>query len=185
MLIGLSDSLDPNSIEAIDITLQPHGLDPLVSHRPTNGLQAKFSLEYVAAASLLDRHLSLASFTDAAVQRPEVQDLLRRVHVDEAERPPVGPPEWDWIYTAMNIHTRSGEVRGVRRDLPRGHASIPLTDAELEQKVQECLAYGGSPVGADRLIERLWNLRQETAERDPLVPALDHSLKRIETTDEL
>ena len=38
-------------------------------HQPDSGLQGKFSLEYAAAAALLDRYPGFTSFTDAAVRR--------------------------------------------------------------------------------------------------------------------
>ncbi|HVT69597.1 MAG TPA: MmgE/PrpD family protein, partial [Trebonia sp.] len=65
---------DIDAITQITVTVEPGGADPLIRHRPATGLEAKFSAEYVVAAILLDGKLSLASFTDAAVQRPRAQE---------------------------------------------------------------------------------------------------------------
>ena len=44
-----------------------------------NGLEALLSVEYVTAAALIDHDVTLQSFTDPMVARPEVQALMRRV----------------------------------------------------------------------------------------------------------
>jgi 2-methylcitrate dehydratase PrpD len=57
-------------------------VQPLIHRRPRTGLEGKFSLEYGIAAALLDDAPGLESFTDAAVQRPEVQELIERIDVE-------------------------------------------------------------------------------------------------------
>jgi 2-methylcitrate dehydratase PrpD len=57
-------------------------VQPLIHHRPRTGLEGKFSLEYGIAAALLDGAPGLDSFTDAAVQRPEAQELVERIDVE-------------------------------------------------------------------------------------------------------
>jgi 2-methylcitrate dehydratase PrpD len=45
-----------------------------------------------------------------------------------------------------------------RCDVPRGHASAPLTDAELESKFRDCLEFAESDWDADELLERIRGL---------------------------
>ena len=55
---------------------------PLVHHRPDTGLEGKFSLEYGIAAALLDGPPGIASFTDAAVRRPQARAIMERIEVE-------------------------------------------------------------------------------------------------------
>ena len=76
-------------VEKIDMGGNSAMMDALLHHRPTTALQGKFSMEFCMAMLALDRRAGLTEFTDAVVQRPDVQELLRRVnfYVDpEAER---------------------------------------------------------------------------------------------------
>jgi 2-methylcitrate dehydratase PrpD len=57
-------------------------VQPLIHHRPRTGLEGKFSLEYGIAAALLDGAPGMASFTDAAVRRPDAQALIERIDVE-------------------------------------------------------------------------------------------------------
>lgn len=134
--------LRAEEVERVLVSVQPGGLAPLIHARPTTGLQGKFSLEYSLAAALLDHRLTLRGFTDAEVRRPAAQALLRRVEKIEAPDPPVGGPADGW-YSVVQVWTRTGEVLARRVDRPRGHATRPVTDDELQAKVTDCLRYAG------------------------------------------
>jgi len=108
---------------------------PLIHHRPDTGLQAKFSLEYAAAAALLDRHPGFASFTDEAVRRPAARRLAGLV---ETELSPGG----SWLLDgelAAEVHT-DGEVFQVKQQFPPGAPQRPPTPGELRGKLSDCLA---------------------------------------------
>jgi 2-methylcitrate dehydratase PrpD len=49
--------------------------------RPATGLEAKFSINYCAAAALVHRRVDLNSFTDEAVKDPDVLAMMERVRV--------------------------------------------------------------------------------------------------------
>ncbi len=60
----------------------------LIHHRPTNELQAKFSMEFCMAILLLEGHAGLNEFTDEVVDRADVQAMIEKVDFvidDEAE----------------------------------------------------------------------------------------------------
>jgi 2-methylcitrate dehydratase PrpD len=76
--------IEQNNIKAADVDRVEVGGNlsnyrTLFQHHPTTGLQAKFSMEFAMAILLLDRKATLATFTDAVVQRADVQDMVRRV----------------------------------------------------------------------------------------------------------
>ena len=76
--------IEQNNIKAGDVDKVEVGGNlsnyrTLFQHHPTTGLQAKFSMEFAMAILLIERKATLATFTDAVVQRPDVQDMVRRV----------------------------------------------------------------------------------------------------------
>jgi 2-methylcitrate dehydratase PrpD len=152
------NDLRPEQVAAIRLTLEPRGYDPLIHRRPSTGLQAKFSPEYVLAASILDRKVTLSSFLDDAVRRPEAQRLGGLVTRDESAVPPFGPQGWEHAYAAVEVETTDGEVLRHRADVARGDAGAPLTRAELEAKFRDCLDFSETGWDADRLLAGLWHI---------------------------
>jgi 2-methylcitrate dehydratase PrpD len=111
---------------------------PMTYPAPLTGLQAKFSMQYVLAAALLDGGLGIGAFTDEQVARPEARRLLGRVRPVADPLRPAGPPETD--YVEVRVHLDDGDelaerVRFARGD-PRG--GVPLTAAELAAKYRDC-----------------------------------------------
>jgi 2-methylcitrate dehydratase PrpD len=143
-----------SAIRRVHVTMEPGGLDPLIHHRPKTGLQGKFSLEYVVAATLLDEAVTLASFTDEAVQRAEVQQLMSKISFETKAVPPVGLLEWHEAYSVVTIETEDGEFTK-RVDVPRGHRNVPLTRAELDAKFEDCLTFSGTGWDACALLSEL------------------------------
>jgi 2-methylcitrate dehydratase PrpD len=109
---------------------------PLIHHRPDTGLQGKFSLEYAAAATLLDGYPGFASFTDEAVQRDAARRLISLV---ETELDPGG----DWLLDGelqAKIHTGNGAVYDAALRHPPGSPARPPSAEQLSAKIADCLA---------------------------------------------
>lgn len=109
---------------------------PLIHHRPDTGLQAKFSLEYAAAAALLDRHPGFASFSDDAVRRDAARRLVGLV---ETELSSGG----DWLLDGefhATIHTGNGAVHHAVLRHPLGSPARPPAPEQLSAKIADCVA---------------------------------------------
>jgi 2-methylcitrate dehydratase PrpD len=150
-----SRGVHADAVKSVRIAVEPGGLQATIHHRPTTGLQGKFSNEYVVAACLLDGHVKLASFTDAAVNRSAAQELLRRVDIHESAAPPFGPGTFEHAYSAVEISIADGSVVKERCDIPRGDGRMPLSDAEIEDKFRDCLAFGGGEWNVTDLLGHL------------------------------
>ncbi|MCR0982724.1 MmgE/PrpD family protein [Roseomonas populi] len=126
-----------DEVEAVHVHASPGALAPLIHHRPTTGLDAKFSMEYAIAAALADGALRLASFDDAAVRRPLIQAFLPRVTADED----VGDllPRW----AEVTLRLKDGRTLSMCRHALRGGAEDPLSEGELLAKAADCFAHGG------------------------------------------
>lgn len=156
--LALAGRVAANEIRRIRVTVEPGGLDPLIHHRPVFGLQGKFSAEYVASAGLLDHRIGLRTFTDGAVNRPAVQELVERAEVAEAETPPAGPAQWEYSYAVVEVETAQRDVFTHRVDVPRGDHRSPMTQGELEDKFRDAVDFSGSGRDASALLARLWGI---------------------------
>jgi 2-methylcitrate dehydratase PrpD len=154
-----ADGLRAPEVRSIAVNVEPDGLGAIIHHQPHSGLQGKFSGEYVVAACLLDGAVRLSTFTDASVNRAAAQDLLQRVTIEESSVPPFGEPRFEHAYATLEVTLTSGQTLRNRCDIPRGDARDPLTDAELETKFRDCLAFAESDWNPDALLTQLHNLR--------------------------
>ncbi len=126
--------------------MPPGGMRVLIYPQPQTGLEGKFSLQYALAAGLLDGTYTLWSFTDTAVNRPQIHDLLARISVGEDPRCADNDPL---------LETRSSGSRGfveveavlqdrrrktVRVDQAPGHPSRQLTWDDIAAKFMDCAA---------------------------------------------
>ena len=83
---GTARDFDPEAAERIDVAMYAGDLAILTKGKPRTGLEAKFSLEYVAAATLLRGALSLKDFEPEAVNDPAVADLMSKIHIENEEQ---------------------------------------------------------------------------------------------------
>ena len=126
--------LDPDVIRRIVLRTPEATVVPLIHHRPESGLQGKFSLEYAAAAALLDTYPGFASFTDAAVRRAAARRLVSLVEVKL-------DPGGDWLLDGeleAEIHTADGTILRARQQFPPGSPARPPTAAQLRAKLADC-----------------------------------------------
>lgn len=132
-------------VARVDVRTNYRATVPLIYDKPQTGLQGKFSMHYAVAAALHDGAVNLASFEDAMVQRPAIQGFFGKVHLSQGEPPMY--PRW----AEVTIHLRDGATHHLRIDKLRGSAQYPLSDAELVEKVADCVSFGKSEVSAERL----------------------------------
>jgi MmgE/PrpD C-terminal domain len=134
-LSGLAPALDPAVIQRIVLRTPEATVAPLIHHRPKSGLQGKFSLEYAAAAALLDEYPGFGSFTDAAVRRVAARRLTGLV---ETKLEPGGCWLLDGELEA-EIHTSDGAVWRASQQFPPGSPARPASAAELQAKLADCV----------------------------------------------
>jgi 2-methylcitrate dehydratase PrpD len=162
--------LKPADIARITVEISKTHSLILRNHAPQTGLEAKFSMEFAMAAALIARRASLAEYTDAFVRRPEVQELMRRVRVvtNEIYDPEVsGASVWDQVTVELVGGDRIASEK-VRR--ARGHAELPLGEAELFEKFRTCLDAGHARISPERLFERLRRLETLSARELTAIP---------------
>jgi aconitate decarboxylase len=170
--IPSADAIERVRITAADVPSsdRPH---------PRSGLDGKFSLQYTAAAALLDGEVGLASFTDERLARADMQGLLGRIDVTLSRDIPS-------IYTAgryldLEVTLVDGTVVRTRCERPRGSwGAPPITTDEHRGKARDCLATYLAPDAVAACIERCEAVDQLDAQG---VRGLMHLLSTGEVID--
>jgi 2-methylcitrate dehydratase PrpD len=148
--------LTPDEVEAIEIGFPPGSDAALIANDPRTGLQGKFSIEYVAAATLLDGKVTLESFADEMVNRPEVRRLMQKVrrYRIEDSRTFAGTVG----YNDITVRTPRGEFK-MHVDKTPGSPVWPVGADERDQKFLDCAGRVLSGAEAQTLLDLLLNCR--------------------------
>ena len=159
--------LKSGEVEAIEIGFPPGSDAALIANDPRTGLQGKFSIEYVAAATLLDGKVTLESFTDEMVNRPDVRRLMqkvRRYRIEDSRTfsGTVG-------YNDLTVRTTRGEFK-MHVDKTPGSPAWPVSSDERDEKFLDCAGRVLSGAEARTLLDLLLNCRS-LADVGPLVRA--------------
>jgi 2-methylcitrate dehydratase PrpD len=154
-------------IVALECRMPPGGMQVLTYPVPRTGLEGKFSLEYALAAGALDGRYTLWSFTDEAVRRPAIRELLKRVRAHEVAACRGDDPEFEKRssgsrgYVEVEVELAGGARDAIRIDRPPGHPARELTWDDLHAKFSDCAAQAGlAPPLAAQAFERLTRLEQ-------------------------
>lgn len=167
---ALGETLEASDIQSVEVRTPRGTVTPLIHHEPQLGLEGKFSLEYAVATSILDEYQGFDEFTDAAVQRPEAQEIIRRVNVQLTEG---GEGLLDGE-VRVSVRLASGETRVGALDLPPGAPGGPPADVLFERKLSACLQ--GTGVSIEQLTWR--------AAADILRSALRFTASAVKTVKE-
>ncbi|HHG8771584.1 TPA: MmgE/PrpD family protein [Raoultella planticola] len=135
LLRGKSLAALKQELEKIEVSFPPGGDIAASVRQPSNGIEARFSLEYVIAASLLRETLRLADFSQGALD-PEIAALAQTV----VRRPDLTAPP-DELNPAARFHQvtiflRTGQTLQ-KRFTRQQSLAIPF---DLAGKVRTCLS---------------------------------------------
>ena len=162
--------IQKNDIKAVDVDKVEVGGNlsnyrTLFQHHPTTGLQGKFSMEYAMAILLIERAATLTSFTDAVVQRADVQDMIRRVHYSV-------DPEFNKLelqgaslqamlveQSGLKIYMKDGRVLSGATQPAKGSPENPMTYEEVADKFRGNAEFAKWPKQkAESVIEQVKSL---------------------------
>jgi len=147
-----------DEVKKITVNISDYFATVLRNHTPQTGLAAKFSMEFAMASGIVAQRVGLRELTDAFVQRPDIQQLMQKVEI-------VTTTEYDpelaggAVADQVRVELTSGKtVAGEPVARATGHASRPLSEAQLYEKFADCLDVGASEIPADVLFKRLQSL---------------------------
>lgn len=131
-----------NAAEVVRMEIQTYDL-AVSGHDHTQipgSYSAKMSIPYAAAAGLLYGRAGLQEFTEEAVQKPEIQNLTKKINVSADRALSDAFPK---MQTAIvTLYTASGAFTK-RVDYPKGEPENPLSDAEFAARYEDLMAYAG------------------------------------------
>jgi 2-methylcitrate dehydratase PrpD len=165
---GILDLVNTAPIKADDVSkitvnISDYFATILRNHQPETGLAAKFSMEFAMASGIVARRVGLRQLTDDFTRRPDIQSLMRKVEIvtTSTHDPDMsGAAPYDQVKVELtNGNTLTGEP--VSR--ATGHASRPLTEAQIFEKFSDCLDAGASDIPADVLFRRLSAIQSMSA----------------------
>jgi len=126
---------DPAAIETVAITT------PVMAYinrpKPDSGLAGKFSIQYCAAASLLDARMDMASYADARRFAPDMEAMLGRISLTQ-DAGIVG--RLDRMHVVVKVGLRNGRVIERRCDAPDGSWSRPVKPERIRDKARRLLS---------------------------------------------
>jgi len=149
----------PKEVRRVAVGTNRHMPNALIHHRPTNELQAKFSMEFCMAILLLERKAGLAEFTDKVVNRRDVQEMIARIQF--SEHPEAEAAGYEKMTTLVEIELADGKKVNGRADFGKGSPTNPMSDDELADKFRECAAWGKLPkASAEKVIGLVFRLEK-------------------------
>ena len=140
------NGLDPADIEQVTIHRRGRGHS---GPTPRSGLDGKFSVEYCAAAALLDGHVGIDTFTDARRFSPDMEEMLGRMRVE-----PEGPESGATLATAA---LKDGRTVRAECAAFSGSAANPMSREQRLAKVRDCFRRALSETDTERALEMLEN----------------------------
>ena len=137
----------------------------LIHHRPTTELQAKFSMEFCMAILLIEGKAGLGEFTDEVVNRPDVQEMIRRI--DFGVHPEAEAAGYDKMTTIIDIALNDGRTVSGRADFGKGSPANPMSFDEVADKFRQCAAFASWPEDrAGAIVDRVRDLESLPKLRD-------------------
>jgi 2-methylcitrate dehydratase PrpD len=133
-----------NDIKAEDVVSVRIGTNSnmpnaLIHHRPSNELQAKFSMEFCMAILLLEGRAGLNEFTDETVLRDDVQAMIQKVDFVIDERAEAAG--YHLMTTYIDIELKDGRKISGMADFGKGSPANPMSYEEVSTKFLECAEF--------------------------------------------
>jgi 2-methylcitrate dehydratase PrpD len=132
------DGLSPDEVEEIVVSVPAAGVDLVLEPAaakvaPRSVYEAKFSLQYSAAAMIVHGRCGVTTYTDEAIRDPAVLKLAERVRYEVKDYPsyPAAFPG--------GVRIRMNDGRTLEADLPyqQGGPENPMTPGEVRDKYRE------------------------------------------------
>ena len=141
-------------VQAIEIGFPPGTDTPLIHTNPQTGLEAKFSIEYSAAATVLDGKVGIDTYTDVMVNRPEARAMLKKVRRYRIEDTKMYSGAVG--YNDVLVRTSRGEFKARENRAP-GSPDWPMSTQERNEKFLDCAGRVLGSAGAKRVLDMAIN----------------------------
>jgi 2-methylcitrate dehydratase PrpD len=130
----------PPTAAAVSVSTPFGTLRPLLISDPATGPEGQFCAPYIIAAAMITGGVLLGDFTNEAVRRPELRELMARITV--AEDPPQDPLPvgLDHGRVRLSVTLAGRTIAAAEVTAFPGSPSAPARPDQLAAKVEDCLA---------------------------------------------
>lgn len=147
-------------IEHIHLGVYQATLDIAPHVQPQNADQARFSLHYMVASALVHGSVRLSAFSAERLNDPATRALMQRMTKALDPEIEAGFPGRRAARVEITLHNSDGRRFNHVQPDRKGDPELPLSDAELGDKLVELASpvIGTGP--ARDLLQKLWTLDQ-------------------------
>ncbi len=91
------------------------------------------------AAAILDKKVTLSTFTDEMVLRPEIAKIFSKIRLRLDEKlPPIDPKTPQVKKETLTVRLKDGTVHSKIIGVSKGHWSLPVPVHMLDAKYRDC-----------------------------------------------
>ena len=119
------------------------------------------------AALLVYGQAGLGEYTDAAVNKPEAQAMIERVHFHAD--PEADAAGFDKMTTIIKIHMKDGRVISGSADFGKGSPANPMSYEEVAEKFNLCAEFMKWPAAKSKQIVEFVRTLERAADMRKLV----------------
>jgi 2-methylcitrate dehydratase PrpD len=152
----------PEQVSSITCRINPLVLGMTPAHRPKTAYEAKFSMEYCIAKSIMNGAISMRDFSDEEIRESSWERFAPCIRFEHPARWGHGAVD---LLTEITIQLESGETYTHRVSVPRGEPQNPMPHDELITKF--CQLSG--PVLVREKINELLDIIENLDETESLV----------------
>jgi 2-methylcitrate dehydratase PrpD len=150
-------SIKPQDVESVDVGTNSFALGSLIQHTPHTSLEAKFSMEFCLAILLIEGKAGLSQFTDAVVNQPDVQAMIRRIHYSGSSE--AASAGLNTMSTIIQIHLKDGRTISGHAKYALGSPQHPMSYEQVADKFRGCAEFAHWPKEkSERIIEMVRSL---------------------------
>ena len=141
------------SVDEIVVWVSANTVRSARHHDPMTGLEGKFSLEYCVATALIEGTAGLDQFTDDAVRRPQIRELMQRV------RPEYHAPYDEYVTKRVGwpgrVELRLADGARLSEEVisPLGTPGNPASHEVIAEKFRRCAALLLDEARADSIVK--------------------------------
>jgi len=160
-------NLRPADVDEIRVSTGEMQMLMLRNARPKTAFEAKFSMQFAMASSIVARGVGLSQLTDEFVAQADVQGLFDKVKIETTKETMDGsafaPSE------SVSIKTVEGRLlAGQPVTYAKGSMQRPLSRTELKEKFSECLGSHLDTNAKSNSFDKLMNLERINAASEVL-----------------
>ena len=143
-------------VEAIEVAVDAVTPTVLIHSDPRTALEAKFSLQYCAAAAAADGHVDIGTFDDARLADPELRRLLPRMRMRVEDQ--LGRNAPSLTQASIEVTLTDGRTLRAEANGARGYPSRPPSREDLDAKFRACARRALEPDAVEAALEALHRL---------------------------